>query len=747
MMKNTRKVLLAGSTAIAFGLVAGSAFAQTVPSANPDGGVYIEGAFSPDATPATVTNTTPTPVPGGVAYDSTAVQTGNTAFIDVANTDVVGGVTVNADVSGTYNTSQTTVTHVDTGTPANTTTDPSTYSNSLNGNLSTFNVSGSNSTGTPISSTNISTVPGTISGNTVSVTQTDASIGASGISYATYSGTATYNIDPNNGTNNDVTVTFNPTPVSGTTLNASGLTTTGDVNAANVTATGDVSANQVLTNTILGNPSLHLGTTTGASYVDVNANDVTIHGGNASTTVVVSNAGVQISDTTNGNTLLIDNTGAIINNGTQHGGAVYVGDDFTVSGAAALNNGVTVTGLTTTDALQVNGASNFAGAVTSNGITNTGQVETDTLLVNGTTTTNGITNTGQVTTDTLQVNGASNFSGLVTSNGINNTGQVKTDTLLVNGLSTTNGITNTGPLTNNGALNQTGAVNLIGSTSTLTVAGNTTLNGATNQIGTSTSNNTITGATTTINGGTANVNAAQNNIGTAAGSNTTIGNSTGALVVNAATTTLNGAVTVTNNLTTNGISNTGLISTGTLTTSGLATLNSASVTNGLTVGGLTTTNGISNTGNIANSGNYTTTTGNITTTSGQIAAGTIRINPSNNNTISGLANAALNATSTEAVTGQQLFATNQTVAAHYAQLMNRADKAYQGVAMGFAMNAAPLNLANGEGGISAGIGYFQGEWGGAVKAQYVTDSGVGLGLNVGFSSDAVGGGVGASIKF
>lgn len=67
--------------------------------------------------------------------------------------------------------------------------------------------------------------------------------------------------------------------------------------------------------------------------------------------------------------------------------------------------------------------------------------------------------------------------------------------------------------------------------------------------------------------------------------------------------------------------------------------------------------------------------------------------------------------------------------------------------MGFASNAAPLNLANGEGGISAGVGYFQGEWGGAVKAQYVTDSGVGLGLNVGFSADAVGGGVGASIKF
>ena len=59
----------------------------------------------------------------------------------------------------------------------------------------------------------------------------------------------------------------------------------------------------------------------GTSYVDVNPDSVVIHGGTTSTTVTVNNGGVQITNSTNGNTLLIDNTGAISNNGiVEHGG-------------------------------------------------------------------------------------------------------------------------------------------------------------------------------------------------------------------------------------------------------------------------------------------------------------------------------------------------------------------------------------------------------------------------------------------
>lgn len=147
----------------------------------------------------------------------------------------------------------------------------------------------------------------------------------------------------------------------------------------------------------------------------------------------------------------------------------------------------------------------------------------------------------------------------------------------------------------------------------------------------------------------------------------------------------------------------------------------------------------------------------IAASSGQAAiASGVRID-STTQKITGLANGTIAQNSSDAVTGGQLWAvqgqldgltSGLTAINNRVDLLSRrVDKAYQGVAMGFASNAAPLNLANGEGGISAGVGYFQGEWAGAVKAQYVTDAGVGLGVNVGFSSDAVGGGVGASIKF
>ena len=190
----------------------------------------------------------------------------------------------------------------------------------------------------------------------------------------------------------------------------------------------------------------------------------------------------------------------------------------------------------------------------------------------------------------------------------------------------------------------------------------------------------------------------------------------------------------------------------------------------LSVGGVIASNGIANVGVISSTGNVVVGDGIVAITSAaevtraginQAALTTGVVIDATTQRISGVANGTLSATSSEAVTGAQLFATNTavtglqtglanlttTVNQNFLTLTDRANKAYQGVAMGFASNAAPLNLANGEGGISGGVGYFQGEWGGAVKAQYVTDSGVGLGINVGFSEDAVGGGVGASIKF
>jgi len=182
------------------------------------------------------------------------------------------------------------------------------------------------------------------------------------------------------------------------------------------------------------------------------------------------------------------------------------------------------------------------------------------------------------------------------------------------------------------------------------------------------------------------------------------------------------------------------------------TTTSATVGTNLTVGGQTSTGSLAVTnnasigGNIAVTGNYSTTTGNITPGTGTISAGTIAMNGATGR-ISGLSNATLSATSTEAVTGQQLFATNNRVTALEAGLDDTRRKAYQGIAMGFAMNAAPLNLSAGEFGLTGGAGVYQSEWAGAIKAQMQANGSFGLGANIGFSKDAVGGGVGASIKF
>ena len=273
---------------------------------------------------------------------------------------------------------------------------------------------------------------------------------------------------------------------------------------------------------------------------------------------------------------------------------------------------------------------------------------------------------------------------------------------MVTGATTTNGITNTGNI----------------GTTTLTTTGNATVGGAL----------AVTGATTT-NGITNTGNITNSGVLTT-GSLSVTGNSSlgGALAVTGNYTTTNGNITTTNGT----ISGAALVSTG-----------ATSVGTNLTVGG-----------NATVTGNYSTTLGNITTTSGRIQAGTVTVNAGGSNRVSGLANAILSTTSTDAVTGQQLHATNLALtaldvreAAHFNLLSARADKADQGIAMAFASNAAPLNLSNGEGGVSGGVGVYQGEWAGAIRAQYVMESGVGVGINVGFSENAVGGGAGVSVKF
>ncbi len=145
---------------------------------------------------------------------------------------------------------------------------------------------------------------------------------------------------------------------------------------------------------------------------------------------------------------------------------------------------------------------------------------------------------------------------------------------------------------------------------------------------------------------------------------------------------------------------------------------------------------------------------------GNITTGNVVINGTNS-TITGLTAVTPVANGNAAATTGQLYQTNLMLASmgsgiadldarearNFNYLNSRSEKAFQGVAMGFALTAAPLNLANGEGGISGGVGVFRGEWAGGVRAQYVNESGIGFGANVGVSKDAVGGGVGASFKF
>lgn len=377
-------------------------------------------------------------------------------------------------------------------------------------------------------------------------------------------------------------------------------------------------------------------------------------------------------------------------------------------------------------------------SLTAGGLTTTGSVTAPTIntaLINGTGPGGSLTLHGGTNSTTLVMddNGFAvdlnddtipDFGALIDGDG-NITGGIRGDwsvqgDLEVDGLTTTNGITNNGVIRTTG-LNVNGgifnsAVVGVADAAPVVVADNLFIAGFTTVSGQLNANGGIVTNNANINAGTGTITAATGNI-------TTVN----ATTVNTATLSTTGAATIGTTL-----------SVGTnLTVAGTSDLRGAIVNTSTGVGGV----------------NNAVVVNDALTVTGNVGVGTVVIN-STTNKVSGLANAALTSTSTEAVTGQQLFATNTALTSLTGRVdvletnLNRTrEKAYQGIAMNFALNAAPLNLANGEKGISGGVGIYQGEWAGAVKAQFVTESGVGLGANVGFSADAVGGGVGASIKF
>lgn len=490
--------------------------------------------------------------------------------------------------------------------------------------------------------------------------------------------------------------TLNSAQVS-TTLGVTGLSTlSGGVATPTVTGSG--------TN---GSLLLQAGNAS-SSYIDVNNSGITLHGGTSSTTVAVD----------------------------DNGFAVDLNDDGTPDFGALIDGSGNITGGIRGD-WSVNGTLEVDGLATTNGITNTGVIRTDVLNVNLAIANSAVAGVPDpapvVIADNLFVTGATTFASQVNANGgiVTNNANINagtgTITAGVGNIATVNATTG-----NIGTVNSTTIVNSgnIG-TDTLSTTGLATLNSAsvTNDLSVG-GNATITGTTTSTG-----LLTAQNGASVANGLTVTSG---GATITG--NTSVTGNLSATGSVTGNTVVATTSASVGTnLTVGGQTQTGTLAVTGAATVGGtlgvtgLTSTNGISNTGNIA-------------TGTGTITAGTVAINGTTNK-ISGLANATLSATSTEAVTGQQLFATNNRVTALEVGYDDLRRKSYQGTAMNFALNAAPLNLANGESGFAAGAGVYQGEWAGGVKAQIVTPQGIGFGANLGFSKDAVGGGVGASVKF
>lgn len=159
--------------------------------------------------------------------------------------------------------------------------------------------------------------------------------------------------------------------------------------------------------------------------------DLTLHGGTASTTVVIGNGGINVTDSTNGNTMYLSNTG-----------------NLTIPG-------------------QLNSGSISTGNITSGNITNSGNIQTATLNTTGNVSIGG--NLDMTNGNISNVNTITATTGNITT--INST--------TINNSGTFN---NGGNANINGNLDVNGTTNLDGAVtmqSTLNVAGATTLNGST----------------------------------------------------------------------------------------------------------------------------------------------------------------------------------------------------------------------------------------------------------------------------
>jgi len=329
-MNTTRKVLLSG-TAMAVAAIGNPAFAQAVVGnvgappvvvAVDNGGTTCAngtttgGYITPHA-PADSQHVASQPNPPGPDYTDSTICTDQTATSTYTNTS--GSALVLAPVDSTGESDLLIVDDSGTAvTTGNQATEQTTHYDTTSSPAVQVGVV--TTTTTPISGTTVGNYTYTNSTETLQDTLYEATTTVSGTG-ATGTGTQTENlVTTGNIWMEQTTGTSSFDPVSG---NVSYTPTDGTTTQLNMSGLHMSTLTGGNTETInYGVDGIHNGT----SYVDVNPGNVVIHGGTTSTTVTVANNGVQITDSTNGNTLLVDNTGAIINNGTQHGGAVYVND-------------------------------------------------------------------------------------------------------------------------------------------------------------------------------------------------------------------------------------------------------------------------------------------------------------------------------------------------------------------------------------------------------------------------------------
>jgi hypothetical protein len=92
-------------------------------------------------------------------------------------------------------------------------------------------------------------------------------------------------------------------------------------------------------------------------------------------------------------------------------------------------------------------------------------------------------------------------------------------------------------------------------------------------------------------------------------------------------------------------------------------------------------------------------------------------------------------------------ALSTSVDQRFAHVENQIKRAYAGVAMGFAMSAAPLSLGTGEQGISFGLGTFGGETSGALRYEARPTDKVFIGASIGVGDGQTGGAIGIGFKF